>query len=1395
MFESFFKSICEGNVVAVREFLATNASLAPISNAEGKSAAKVALESKQIEVYEALMINGWNLNPNEDFYTIVNSFEYVLKEKLHQVHKQFVKNPNEKHLTSLITRTSIYYGGSPATNDRRIYLDKIAGAYEELNDIREIRAIFKVASHVENLNIVFDFDRDSVEHMDATGSPGVKGKVYAEIGDVYVGAEPLLRSEERYKALGVLAHELCHYAVFYKYNNDCKPYFKDDQDQEDFFEKVFETCAEHRQVEDIIDAALNEDFEIVHDELIVRVPHILAHYKENKDKIKDLKKPFWDLFDFFDKKTLPDLESEDELMTAVWKLKMKEPQHLTDSIISFEQDAIKFDLKTSKVCEISSNCPQVTINLIYQNMINNRKPRSSFIFLGLYHLKDQQTFNLTTKALNSCLKPTIIVDCDNETTGEIVKVFKAVKSVGINERMIFVHDKEEFLSTNAEKLSHSWLELSKASKENLIKRKISFQGHEILLDKVADLKSESLNHIPLKQLLDNNLKINEDLQFSEIDIHINRSFMNQNSEEIKLSELLSLVKDNKVLLLSDDPGMGKTTELKTIAMKMNENHQTDWVAFIDLKMYSEFYDEDENVKTRFDSAEDVASFFTEKILKLSIFEAETFKQLFRLARVVLLLDGFDEISPTYNKFITRLLKAITKTSNLLVTSTRPHFKDELRKLLDVQPYKLKPLTKENCNEIVRLSFEKMKIHGEDLETKIFETKKFYHNLNKNSDVVMNPLLLRMIARVFTNDEVAKATQPNTYSIYENFVKMMIVISMDKGHDAKHEAAEYIMSESNIMPFHQKEAFKELFQNAADEVKKRISLCFFNVQSPHDEQMTRIALMKSYGEGKFPFIHRTFTEFFVADFLFKSIFDLKVLEAKNLKGKELVNATHELFREVFYAGSGVDVFYPVRVFIDGAFENFIANVEKLDKGCISRLRKSLHSMFCELFTPELLPRFFTRFFEDSLINMITVITSNVKHDKRKLKKLWSDLKLVENDKNLLMIAAEHGSLYFNTKLVELARGVFDEKDFQKYLSQQNKNGEVVSLVAVKRSTGLGVNEFYLELSPPAYESFSDKRLIWLEESLDLHLLGKLLQFKSIDRFEAKLVEIQNVHDLDYVRRVVNAPTVDGRSIYYDACKYCLRTIDEFEKFWQILQNVLGESGRRDFLLKPQNDGVTPLMMKVFQPELIFNAFWNLITESSTPNEKKSFLTHEDCEGSNLFEWASKSSDLGTFIVIKNLYVETFGRDEMTEMLTRKKPNGKNILILSVPMEFDNVETITALWIFIQELYNEAKLKKLVLHKDNEGRNFYHRSLNNRYFEEKMKIFESFIEDTLTENEKKTLKTPRVEHDFKILFKTVVDSFITDIKDWFLYLFDLFNYLLQSLVNIFNRTCNKQAQQNK
>jgi hypothetical protein len=166
-----------------------------------------------------------------------------------------------------------------------------------------------------------------------------------------------------------------------------------------------------------------------------------------------------------------------------------------------------------------------------------------------------------------------------------------------------------------------------------------------------------------------------------------------------LGKLLEQEQHQRVMLISDTAGMGKSTVLTHMSKIIKRTSPAKCVVRIDLNDHTDAL---KALKEEEIDSKKATEFVSEKLLKLkSDLELELFKQCCeqkQKVRIVMMLDGFDEISPFYKQTMIDLLQALRqKAIEQLWVTTRPHLREELEDKLHQLSNKLEPFSEDQVN--------------------------------------------------------------------------------------------------------------------------------------------------------------------------------------------------------------------------------------------------------------------------------------------------------------------------------------------------------------------------------------------------------------------------------------------------------------------------------------------------------------------------------------------------------------------------------------------------------------------------------------------------------------------------------------------------------------------------
>jgi hypothetical protein len=286
---------------------------------------------------------------------------------------------------------------------------------------------------------------------------------------------------------------------------------------------------------------------------------------------------------------------------------------------------------------------------------------------------------------------------------------------------------------------------------------------------------------------------------------------------------------------------------------------------------------------------------------------------------------------TYKEIVIDMLQVLKQTSlEQLWVTTRPHLREELEDNLQCLSYTLQAFS-----ELEQVEFlKKFWLQNSNLEDKNEKRLQIYataliRNLaqsisDKDREFAGIPLQTHMLAEAFKEDftsfYLSEKSEPelsqklDLVGLYRRFIGSKYDIFFKEkskfqpgnlGADGIHER-----ESKNIKLEHQLLALEALFTAEQD-----IFMQIHCNSTLSDEDLARIGIAQRNNEGKPHFIHRTFAEYFVADFL---INQLTKKTTQQVQVKELL-LNEILLREDCHV---------IRAFLNGLLENSKPSTEAL-----------------------------------------------------------------------------------------------------------------------------------------------------------------------------------------------------------------------------------------------------------------------------------------------------------------------------------------------------------------------------------------------------------------------------------------------------------------------------------
>ncbi|KAG5666757.1 hypothetical protein PVAND_014768 [Polypedilum vanderplanki] len=301
--KDMFEAIQSNNKDKVLKVLEKKPYLRYFFNKSNTSAIKFAVREKTFEIYQILCEHNVTYGPDEPFKEICDP-DFL--KQISNYNSSIAKSLPEYHIMVLLSKSVL------SQNDVNFHerLNSIKNAFKSLNLILEIKPVLQILAFDKKTKFIFDFTQNSIVYMNPALRELTKAAYIPDKHHIQIAAKMLLEDETKNETQASLAHECYHFGFDLVFMNERLPYENGDEKNQKKFQNLIEECKNLQASEPII----KEIFEIYKSpafgrELAVRVPHMLAFYQNNPEKIKELKKIFKNLFDYHEKNVMPEIKA------------------------------------------------------------------------------------------------------------------------------------------------------------------------------------------------------------------------------------------------------------------------------------------------------------------------------------------------------------------------------------------------------------------------------------------------------------------------------------------------------------------------------------------------------------------------------------------------------------------------------------------------------------------------------------------------------------------------------------------------------------------------------------------------------------------------------------------------------------------------------------------------------------------------------------------------------------------------------------------------------------------------------------------------------------------------------------------------------------------------------
>jgi len=776
-----------------------------------------------------------------------------------------------------------------------------------------------------------------------------------------------------------------------------------------------------------------------------------------------------------------------------------------------------------------------------------------------------------------------------------------------------------------------------------------------------------------------------------------------------LDKLLEQAQHQRVMLISDTAGMGKSTVLTHLSKQIKQKFPAKWVVRIDLNSHTDALKELEQEQI---DKEKVIEFISEKVLKLEAgLEVELFKQCCeqkQKARIVIMLDGFDEISPFYKQSVIDLLQALRQTAvEQLWVTARPHLREELEDKLQQLSYTLEPFSEKDQGAFLRKfwslkdwftemynkekeeSKQKLKIYAKQLIQKLSISIS-----DKDTELTGIPLQTRMLAEAF-DKEVKTFCQSSEYmpelqvnlellDLYRRFIERKYDIYQEEKLQIRASNVAGISQRERDLKImredHQLLALKALLTGKEATLLQNIRECSFST-----EDLIRIGIVQVSHDGKLHFIHRTFAEYFVADCLVN-----RLTEGNNFSEQLRTFILKDIFLELNYE--------VIRVFIDGLLSRSNPT-DKVLKQCGNWIND-----FGDY--PKLILHKAAREGNANIFEFLLDSAQAAGYTEA-INKM-----LLGNDKNrdtVWKLAAERGNIEVIKKIWEWAQG--------KLTTREIKNKLLLGIDDEGRTAWhLAAFGGKLEVMKKIWE-WAKERLTTDEIKNDMllrtdrkgrnawHLAafgGKLDVLQKIWEWAKERLTTEEIKNEMLLRK-----DIKGRNAWYIAA-YGSK-VDVMKKIWEwTKERLTTQEIKNEMLLRTDIKGRNAWHVAAYGGKLdVMQKIWAWAKERLTTDEiKNEILLRKDIKGRNAWYIAAYGGKVDVMQKIREWAKERLTREEIkNEMFLRTDVKGRNAwYIAAYGGKLDVIQRILE-WAK-ERLTTEEIKDEMLLRTDIKGRNAWY-----------------------------------------------------------------------------------------
>jgi hypothetical protein len=383
----------------------------------------------------------------------------------------------------------------------------------------------------------------------------------------------------------------------------------------------------------------------------------------------------------------------------------------------------------------------------------------------------------------------------------------------------------------------------------------------------------------------------------------------------KYDDMKSVVehKDRTKLLVAE-PGMGKSTFLAYMAYEIKKWKPSVWVVRIHL---NEHTNELEDTDFEHECIDKFKMFLWNAAHSPEQDALEVTKEIFlqtleQTGKMVIILDGFDEISPDYNPKVEMLIRTIRdKTASTIWISSRFSYRQELEDIVGKFAFTLQPFTKENQNQFLKQYWiEVTEIYNQEALQKF--AKKILDLCSQNfsdkdGEFTGIPLQTMMLGEAFVNEakEYCSSGQYNLpekfnlLSLFKKFAETKFQIYFGEKNEMNTSKLKVRREKESYLKEHMTSALMYLFSlHELNGLHRKINNRVIKKANKflQSGMAGQFGIIREITDGKPHFVHRCYAEYFAAKWFTDNYKDCEAF-ISNILFKSRYKVTRNIFDRI------------------------------------------------------------------------------------------------------------------------------------------------------------------------------------------------------------------------------------------------------------------------------------------------------------------------------------------------------------------------------------------------------------------------------------------------------------------------------------------------------------------